>query len=89
MDINEHDAADIVRRGEAIYENELRILVEAGNKGKYLVLDVETKDYIIASEYLHSSLRLRERRPNALIFAMRIGYPALGRIGGGSLSCVP
>ena len=41
---------EISRRGEAIYQNELRDKIETGNIGKLLSIDVETGDYEIGSD---------------------------------------
>ena len=33
---------EFARRGDAIYENELRSVLEAGNEGKFVAIDIET-----------------------------------------------
>jgi hypothetical protein len=75
-------AEEISRRGEALYEQKLRDRVEAGNTGKILVLDIDTGDYEIDDDHLTAVRRARARNPEATLYARRIGYPALGRIGG-------
>src|SRR5262245_51586445 len=57
----------VVNRGEAIYQNQLRSQVEAGNKGKFLVIDVNSGDYEIDQTCLmcdpsKGCLRLRPGR---------------------------
>jgi hypothetical protein len=73
---------DVVRRGKALYEQHLRAKLEAGNKGKFLVINVETGEYEIGDDYGALSDQLHAADPDAPLFAMRIGYPAVGRIGG-------
>jgi hypothetical protein len=82
-------ADEIVRRGEEIYEREIRAKVEATNKGKFLVLDIETGTYEIDQDDLTASKRLLARRPNAETYGLRIGYPTAYRIGGHSLPQQP
>ena len=71
---------EIVERGMALYERAIRSKVEEGNKGKFLVINIETGEYEIDSSHLAASDRAAARHPDAPLFAMRIGYPALGRI---------
>ncbi len=72
---------EIVRRGQAIYERQIGRKVEGANKGKYLVLDVETGDYEVDEDHLAASDRAAAKRPGAPLYALRIGHPTLGRIG--------
>ena len=76
-----YSSEEIVQRGKALYESELRSKVEAANKGKILVIDIETGEYEIDDDHLVAAERALARRPEAALFAMRIGYPSLGRIG--------
>jgi hypothetical protein len=38
---------EFARRGDEIYERDLRPHVEAGNEGKFIVIDIETGGYEI------------------------------------------
>lgn len=71
----------IVERGRAIYEARIRKVVEPLHVGKYLVLDIETGDYEIDVDHGAASSRAARRHPNGILYAMRIGYEAGGRIG--------
>jgi hypothetical protein len=73
---------ETVRRGKELYEREIRAKVEEGNKGKTLVIDVDAGDYEIDEDAEAATRRLLARRPGAPLYRMRIGYPALGKIGG-------
>ena len=75
---------EIVRRGEEWYELESRGKIdEASNKGKVLVIDIETGEYEIDDDGLAAARRARAKHPDAALYAMRIGYPAYAKIGGG------
>ena len=69
-------------RGEAIYEQEIRSKVERPSKGKYLVLDIETGEYEIDQDDLAATKRVMAKRPDAVLYGLRIGYPAAYRLGG-------
>ena len=83
MPFEDYQPGEITALGEAIYRDRIRGLVEPMEKGKFVVIDVESGDYEIASEDITAVLRLRERRPNAVTYAVRVGYQAAYRLGGG------
>jgi hypothetical protein len=73
---------EFARRGEAFYQNDIRPQIEAGNKGKIVAIDIESGEYEIAEDTMAAADWLLARRPDAKIWFIRIGYPALHRIGG-------
>lgn len=77
-----HTTEEIARRGRQIYERGIRPEVEREHRGRFLVLDVGSGDYEIAADDLDASERLLERRPDALLYGLRIGEGAAYRIGG-------
>ena len=66
---------DIASVGRAMYK---RILpkVEAAHRGQMVVIDVNTGDYEIADDDLTATMRLMDRKPDAVTWGERIGYPA-------------
>ena len=73
---------EIVTRGKEIYERQLRDKLEPQNKGKFLVIDVETGEYEMDADDLVASLRAYDRKPEGVRFGMRIGYRTSGTLGG-------
>ena len=73
---------EVCDRGEEIYQREIRDKVEADHFGEVLVLDIDSGDYEIDGNHLAALNRLRARRPDSVRYALRIGYPALAKIGG-------
>ncbi len=69
-------------RGEEIYERELRPNVEHQNDGQYLVLDIETGEYEINQDDLVATKRALAKRPDAVLYGLRIGHKAAYRLGG-------
>ena len=67
---------DVPARGRAIYNEMIKDTLGPENKGKLVVIDVNSGDYEIGDDDLTTTLRLRERRPNAFTWAERVGYPA-------------
>lgn len=72
---------EFARRGDALYENKIRPLVEEGNQGKFVLIDIETGEYEVDEDELAASDRLRERIPDAQPWLVRIGSRYAYRIG--------
>ena len=74
---------EIVKRGQSLYEREIRPVVEhPHNIGKQIVIDVETGDYEIDDDGLAASRRLLAKHSNAALYGARIGYNAVYSLGG-------
>lgn len=71
----------IASRGEELYQQNIRANVETDHKGRFLAVDIETGDYAIADEDLEATDRLLSKRPDALVYGLRIGFPSAYRIG--------
>ncbi len=68
-------------RGEAIYEDRIRRQVEGMARGTVVVIDVESGDYEADLNDASATARLTARRPGAVTYAVRIGHPAVYRMG--------
>ena len=77
-----YSSKEVAARGEAIYDRDIRSQVESDNKGKFLVIDIESGDYEIDREDLLASERIKAKRPDAILYGLRIGYPTAYRLGG-------
>jgi hypothetical protein len=77
-----YTAEEVAARGEAIYEQQIRAKVEAAHKGQFVVIDIETGDYEIDADDLAATKRALAKRPTAVLYGLRIGYPAAYRLGG-------
>jgi len=73
---------EVATRGEEIYEQEIRPKLESQSQGQYLVLDIETGEYEINQDDLVATKRAMAKRPGAILYGLRIGYPAAYRLGG-------
>lgn len=72
---------EVAAQGEAWYEK-LKSQLEPENFGRYLAVNIQTGDYEIGDDFILPTERLLSREPNAELYALRIGYRAIGRIGG-------
>ena len=72
---------EFARRGNEIYERQIRSQVEDGNTGKIVAIDLETGMFEVAEDTLTASDRLLARCPDAQTWFVRIGHRALHRFG--------
>ena len=77
-----YSAEETARRGDEIYERDIRSRVETAHHGKVVAIDIESGAYVIDDNALAASERLLAQRPDAEIWCVRIGHRALHHIGG-------
>jgi hypothetical protein len=82
MPRTQYSHEEIARRGNAIYRRDIRDKVMPQHKGKFLVLDIESGDYEIDSDDLSAEEILRARRPDGVLFGLRIGYTSAYTLAG-------
>lgn len=80
---------EFARRGDEIYESQVRHQVEEGNHGKIVAIDIETGAFEVADDLLAASKRLLARVPDAQTWFVRIGHPAVDHFGARSLKAQP
>jgi len=73
---------EVELRGEEIYEQQLRADIEPDNKGRFVVIDIETGEFEVDDDDLQATKRVLARRPGAVLYGLRIGYPTAYTLGG-------
>ena len=73
---------EFARRGDAIYEKDVRPRLTSGDVGKFAAIDIETGEFAIAADELKACDKLRKRIPDAQIWMVRVGYRSVHRFGG-------
>jgi hypothetical protein len=72
---------EVARRGDEIYERDIRPQLNAGDDGKFVVIDIESGDYEIDSDELAASDRLLARHPEAQVWLRQVGSRYARRFG--------
>jgi hypothetical protein len=87
MTVNQlrYSKEEFARRGNEIYESQVRPQVEEGNHGKIVAIDIETGAFELAKDTMTASDRLLERYPDSQIWCVRIGHKGVHRFGVGRL----
>ena len=91
MTVNQlpYSKEEFARRGNEIYQSQVRHQVEEGNHGKIVAIDIETGAFEVADDSLTAAKQLLIRFPDAQIFGIRIGHRAVHRFGFRSPSVSP
>jgi hypothetical protein len=73
------------RRGDAIYDRDIRPQLKPEDDGKLVAIDIETGAFEIDTTELGACHKLRARVPDAQIWLVRVGSRYLHRFGGRNL----
>lgn len=72
---------EVAERGRAIYEQQIHSQIEADNRGRLLLVDVTTGRWEMGEDRIATARRLRTQTPDAVLYGLRVGYPAAEKIG--------
>jgi hypothetical protein len=73
---------EFARRGDALYENDVRHRLKPDDDGKFAAIDIESGKYEVDADELAACDRLRACVPGAQIWMVRIGSRAVHHFGG-------
>ncbi len=71
------NTAEIARIGEQIYQNELREKLEDKYLGKFVAIEVETKDYFLGDTQIAALSSARKKYPAKVFYLVKVGFPAV------------
>ena len=72
---------EFARRGEELFDQEIRQRVASEPPEHFLAIDVNTGDFEVDARELAAIHRLRARKPDAEVWLRRVGSPAAHHIG--------
>ena len=73
---------EFARRGDVLYEKDVRPKLKAGDVGKFAAIDIESGKYAVDADELKAGDKLLSLLPDAQIWMVRVGYRAVHRFGG-------
>lgn len=82
MPYSDYTREEIAERGEEIYAREIKERVEPEEKGKFVVIDIETGEYEIDESDLAATKRALAKRAVAVLYHIRVGHRAATKLGG-------
>jgi hypothetical protein len=74
--------AEFARRGDAIYEDQIRHRLKRTDDGKFAAIDIDSGAFVLDSDELRAGKKLRARYPEAQIWMVSVGHRAVHRFGG-------
>ena len=74
---------EVARRGDEIYQRDIRDQVEPHRNDEIVAIDVETGAWEIDQDEIAAAHRLEERCPGATVWVVRAGSRYLTRFGAG------
>jgi hypothetical protein len=68
---------EIASKAMTLYRDRLQALLDTPEYvGQFVSIDITSGDYMVGEKHMETSRLLRQRHPNAVIYTLRIGYPA-------------
>jgi hypothetical protein len=77
-----HSKEEFAKRGDVIYEKDVRPQLKSDDEGKFAAIDIESGKYALDADELKAGQKLRKRVPEAQIWMVRVGSRSVHRIGG-------
>jgi len=77
---------EFARRGQEIYEREIRSSLQPGDEGKFVAIDIESGSYEMDRDDYMATERLLSRHSDAQVWLEQVGQPAAYRLGARSAS---
>ena len=81
MAARRYSREELARRGDEIFEHDIRPQLVPGDEQKLILIDVDTGAYEIDDDEHAAFGRLRARRPDAQVWMRRVGSPYARRFG--------
>lgn len=78
-----HSKEEFARRGDAIYDRDVRPNLKPSDDGKFVAIDIETGAYEIDADDLTACDLLKSRVPDAQIWIAKVGSRIVHRFGRG------
>jgi|HubBroStandDraft_4_1064222.scaffolds.fasta_scaffold359730_2 hypothetical protein len=69
-------------RAKELYESNIRRIVEPEHNGEYLVMNLDTGEYVVGDDTVTVSKLAAARFSGAARFGIRVGQWVVGRVGG-------
>lgn len=71
----------LAEKGQKIYNEKLKSILEPDKKGKFVVIEVESGDYFVADTVLEAVQEAQKKYPNKVFHTIKIGYEGIFKMG--------
>jgi hypothetical protein len=74
--VKRYSSEELARRGMEVYARVVRPTLSEADVGKFVMVDIESEDFEMDSDFHKALDRLLERQPDAQTWLERVGYVA-------------
>lgn len=71
------NTAEIARKGEEIYQKQLKESLERDHYGKFTAIEVDSKEYFLGETQIDALQKAKAKYPKKIFYLVRIGFPAV------------
>lgn len=64
---------ELVRRGNALYEQQLKALLEPGHNGQFVAIEPDSGDHFLGRKMIDAIRAAQVARPGRQVFVARVG----------------
>ena len=81
MPYQKYSPNEVAARGQEIYDRDIQPRLAPDDQGRFVVIDIETGEYEVDDSDLAATKRALAKRPEAILYGVRVGADAAYRIG--------
>lgn len=70
----------IAERGEKIYQEQLKAILEKDHKGKFVAIEVESSQYFLGKSPEEALEKAKQEFPDKIFHLIRIGYSGVYKV---------
>ncbi|MFH1049148.1 MAG: hypothetical protein V1732_05805 [Patescibacteria group bacterium] len=71
----------VSQKGEEIYKNKLKSVLEPKENGKFVAIEVVSGDYFLGDTILEALEKGRKKYPDRLLHTIKVGYQGVFKMG--------
>ena len=78
---NINSPEQVAEKGQKIYDEKLKPELEKNHQGEFVVIDVDSGEYVVANSLIEALQTAKEKYPGKVFHSVRIGFPGIFRMG--------
>lgn len=67
----------LAAKGEKIYDEKLKMMLEPEHNGEIVAIEVESEDYFLGNSVVEATEAAKQKYPSRLFHVIKVGYPAV------------
>ena len=72
----------VAERGQKIYEERLKPILEPTQKGRFIAIEVGSGEYFVADTLLEALQTAKKKHPDKIFYTVKVGYEGVFKMGG-------